>query len=473
MFMWWHDDDSVWSEEVYGRTASAEKKERTASGDGDRPRERSTSTDGFRPANEQWHGYLGLNIIPAFKAFAKDALMHSFLSKMYDHEIKVMTSTSPNGKVLAWSAVAYAPPQEPEVQHLLVRRTPTMNVAMPDLTAEYWNCYVPQDSAPIFELEFPEWAIYSALTLYNTHGLPIASINSSQCACFLEGKVGGIDRIRISRKKDSADGRRVFVNILGGWGLSGEKPVKGPLCALFRVYRPRNVHITPHEVKPITYLIPRSEVDTFSCDIPSTYSSGLLQVAPIETAFANGDRMAQHFTSLINKYMKPLQAHQQGTQFFHPLSVSGLFVNPDATYVIAFVPPDKSGVIMEGSVPEWRSWRPYYGIMAVDYHTTITISSLTCEDLGGWGSPFKVFAFRTLDEAIKAGYDEGNKEHAFLCWGAEVMGPLSIVLRYLHYTIEGDEGEEGENEKRRLCERDGDCVCNFEPIPGCSEIQYV
>lgn len=461
--MWWADDDNVWSEEVYGRDR------RTSSSD----RERTSSGDGFRPANEQWHGYLGLNIIPAFKAFAKDALMHSFLSKMYDHEIKAMThQLGTEGKVLSWSAVSYTPPQEPELQDHLLHRTATMNVAMPDFAAEYWNTYVPADLAPIFELEFPDWAIYSALTLYNTHGLPIASINSSQCERYLEGK-GGIDRFRVSKKSGSDGKKTVFVNILGGWGNSGEKPIKGPLCALFRVYRPRHIHITPHEIKPTTYLIPRHAVDSFSCDDEATYSSGLLQVAPLEMAFANGDRMAQTFTSLINKYMKPLQAHQQGTQFFHPLSVSGLFVNPDATYVIAFVPPDKKGLIMEGSVPEWRKYRPYYGIMAVDYNTTMTVASVTFEHLGGWGSPYKVYAFRTLLEATEAGYDKTNKEHIFLCWGTEIKGPLSIVLRYLHYDMDGEEGEEGEEEKRRLCERNGDCVSNFEPIPGCPEIVYV
>ena len=443
---------------------------------------RASSGDKFRPANEQWHGYLGLDILPAAKTFLKDTLMHNFLIKMYDLELSSMLDPKNGGKIMAWSAVAYAPPQDPEYTHLLVRSTATMNVAMPDWAAEYWNTYIPADAAPVFEVDFPDWALYSALTLYDTHGMPVASVNSTQVERYLSGGPGA-DSVRISRSS-GATGRTVFVNVLAQQTAAGDGSskklgaVSGPLCALFRVYRPRHITITPHESKPNVYLIPRSRVDDFRADKPATYKDGLLDISPLESAFSNGERIAETFTQLINKYMKPLKLHQQGTQFFHPLSVAGLFVNANATYVIAFVPPDKSGMVIEGSVPEYASFRPYYGIMAIDYHTTNTVSSMTFEHLGGWGAAYKVFAFRTLLEAQRSGYDDKDKTHKFFEWGTVIKGPLSIVLRYLHYfEANGKGGEEdaklAADERRRLCERNGDDVFKFEVVPGCHHIEYV
>ena len=47
-------------------------------------------TNKFRPANEQWRGYLGLGLLPAAQRLLKDVLMHNFLSKMYDDELATM-----------------------------------------------------------------------------------------------------------------------------------------------------------------------------------------------------------------------------------------------------------------------------------------------------------------------------------------------------------------------------------------------
>jgi len=65
-----------------------------------------------------------------------------------------------------------------------------------------------------------------------------------------------------------------------------------------------------------------------------------------------------------------------------------------------------------------------------------------------------------------------------LAWGSDIKGPLSIVLRYLHFFEPDAEGSEEDvnealDEKRRLCERDGDAVWTHETIPGCPAIVYI
>ena len=84
-------------------------------------------------------------------------------------------------------------------------------------------------------------------------------------------------------------------------------------------------------------------------------------------AFTAGRRIESKFQNLISSHMKPLKSHQFSTQFFHPTSVAGLFVNANATYVIAFLGKGKKGMRMKAKVPEEAAQRPYYGIMTVDY----------------------------------------------------------------------------------------------------------
>ena len=419
--------------------------------------------------------------------------MHKFLSNLYEIEIKKQLKEV--GTVTAWSAVAYCPPTSSIGNSLpsppannssrhFVRTTPTMNVAMPDFSCEYWTGYIPAGQVPIFEVEFKDWTLYCALTMYDSHGLPLSSLNSKQVERYfaneeqikLKGGEGRSTDSRISSAPASVQGgNKVFVNIMKG---VKSKAYSGPICACFRVYRPNHVHITPDDDKPEVYLINRAEADTFDP------RSGMMSKIPIATtsdAMDRGVEVAEKFTKLISKHLKPLKPHQLGTQFFHPSSVAGLFVNANATYVLCFVPNDKRGLVMKGRTPKQEAWRPYYGIMAIDYHTTNTLSTLTFEHLGYWDKEFELFAFRTQKEAVEAGYDSTNPLHQILLWGSECEGPLGLVLRYLHYfEIDGDtdqgreEAEKALEEQKNLCDRDGDRVETFDvQVPGCSKVLYV
>jgi hypothetical protein len=87
------------------------------------------------------------------RGFLRDHLMHEFLARMYADEIRLLEA---GGGVTAWSAVAHNPaPGDASLAGL----SPSMNVAMPDQSAEYWTTYVPADRAPVFELSFPDWAV--------------------------------------------------------------------------------------------------------------------------------------------------------------------------------------------------------------------------------------------------------------------------------------------------------------------------
>ena len=177
--------------------------------------------------------------------------------------------------------------------------------------------------------------------------------------------------------------------------------------------------------------------------------------------------------------MKPLKPHQLSSQFFHPSSVAGLFVNANATYVISFLASSMKGMRMRTAVPNEERHRPYYGIMTVDYNTTKTISSLTWEELGGWGTSFELFVARNAKDAALGGYSEKNAEHRLLLWSDDLKGPLGLCLRYLHYFercgLEGEEEdiERAAEEREALLERNGDFQEHFtKTIPGLSDIAF-
>jgi hypothetical protein len=94
---------------------------------------------------------------------------------------------------------------------------------------------VPAGYAPIFRVTFPPWSRYSALTAYDINALPIASLNSRE--------VGADPRV----DRPDGDEGPVVVNLMGG---AAQKAWKGPLCILFRVYRPLDMVVCPHELLP-------------------------------------------------------------------------------------------------------------------------------------------------------------------------------------------------------------------------------
>ncbi len=404
----------------------------------------------FVPANNVWHGYLGLDILPSIIEFLKSAVLRSFLEQMYLRETKDNVGTS-------WSSVSYCPPGEP---HLA-----TMNVAMPDHSAEYWTTFIQADSAPIFKIDFPRDAVYAALTLYDTSGMPVSSINSRQVDAFLEHS----ERQQLGDTVQLHNGE-VFVNLMG------KVDVKGPTCVLFRVYKCAGMKMTPDENMPVAFTVSRDEASKFT---PEEFAMSALRREEVDSSLERGRKIGANFAKLIGKNLKKLKKNQVGTQFFHPSSVAGLFVNANATYVVAFMKKNQRGMRMKATVPTQAKFRCYYGVMAVDYTSTMTLASLTHTELGGWGSEFEVFAARTEQDAIVGGYDKANDKMKLLLWGKQCKGPLGICLRYLHhfepvgYMGEEEDLAKAQEERLALCKRNGDLQENLgDKIEGVGNITF-
>lgn len=119
---------------------------------------------------------------------------------------------------------------------------------------------------------------------------------------------------------------------------------------------------------------------------------------------------------------------------------------------------------MVTKVPKKEDWRCYYGVMAIEYESTNTLSSKTFEELGGWGSDIVVYAAQTEQAAVKHGYDKRNKTHHLLAW-KDRKGACGLVLRYLHYFEDG-----AMEERDRLIAMNGR---DWEGIEGVGKLEYL
>lgn len=455
-------------------------------------RERSNTID-FMDAVERAH-----DILPAIKNYLRESLMYRFLNNWYQSEIDTMMKT--NCQLQAWSSVAHSsiPKESTSMNSSDGNKIPTyatMNIAFPDLSAEYYTSFLPATHAPVFYLrQCPDWAVYAALTLYDAYGLPVASVNLSQLQAFIRVVESGI---RVEDEVESCNGRLIAVTAATGDGKSKKKlkvtgifvnlmkgcAYKGKLCAVFRIYRPSDIDITPREGMPLLYLVDRGDSVEGKTDLIAAAASSsltLLTTTPLSQAFEAGLRIENFFSRMIKGKLREPTANLIGCQFFHPISVVGCFPNADAVYVLAWNPLDGKGMIIRGQVPPKEKYRPYYGIMSIDHRSTRTLASLTFEQLGGWGSEYEVYVTRTEAEAVCEGYDAKNPLHSLLVWEEDTMGPLGVVIRYLHYFHDVGRGggltvedvEKGRAERNSLIALDGDPSKPVPSIPGLGKVEY-
>ena len=198
------------------------------------------------PVNLPSAGPLGLGILPAVVQVLKNGFLRSFLRKLYDEELARTGSywLGMGGGYRSNSAVAHAS-EDPAMD--------TMNVAMPDLSAEYWCTFVPKGHAPIFRLSFPSWARYAALTAYDVSGLPVTSVNARQVHS---------DMRCFPLPHTDENTREFVVNLM--WGCSSlthNRWAEAPLCVIFRVYRPPSILMCPAEQLPRVRFVPHDWVD--------------------------------------------------------------------------------------------------------------------------------------------------------------------------------------------------------------------
>lgn len=168
-----------------------------------------------------------------------------------------------------------------------------MNVAMPDFSAEYWCTYLPSSKFPIFRFRFPHWANYAALTIYDVCGLPLASIN-------LHDSLTLPSTSSFLRLTDGT----CMVNMYP-WLL--RKNNLGPLCAIFRVYRPPSVTVTPLEDMPLVYFVDR--VEAKSLDLCEMEGRPEVPRVDRELARSRGKVVGDTFMAMIAKVrsLKPIK----------------------------------------------------------------------------------------------------------------------------------------------------------------------
>ena len=103
---------------------------------------------------------------------------------------------------------------------------------------------------------------------------------------------GGDSDIGVKKKGDA-----VVLNLMKSVDYAG------PVCVLFRVYKPLSHSITPEDALPKTYYIPRKERAKFDFSTSTTSALVPVKQAKRKSAFAAGKRVEGTFCSLIQKHL--------------------------------------------------------------------------------------------------------------------------------------------------------------------------
>jgi hypothetical protein len=277
----------------------------------------------------------------------------------------------------AWNILAHASDNS---------RTNSLNIAMPDFSAEYWVTAFEKDTTATLTGSFPKWARYAALTAYGTDGLPFASVNMV----------------------DQSAGRTFTTAFTS---------IESDFVVLARVYRTKS---HPGSL---------AQAEKFAVSVDGK----AWKIASETKARLNGKILEWPIQYAVGKALAKQMTSERDMQMFRPADASlpGVFPNEDARYMITY-PALEGGkcAVFHGRVPEAASGRGFYGFMAVEMKTTATVASLSDEDLGGWGSAYTVFACRDEADARRAGYDVADaSNHLLLAGDVKVPG---VILRDLN-----------------------------------------
>jgi len=361
-----------------------------------------TESQGTQMSQFKPRGPMSVGILPATKARVRSDALKFFINKVYS----VMNQWEPP---YAHTVLAHAS-KDPDQN--------TLNFALPDLSAEYWITPISYVEAPILELNFPDWDLYSCLTLYNIEGVPIASMNSLQAR---QAYIDPNDQ-RVIAVIDGSGEKRLQINLCRNMIVT---KYEDDVLLVYRVYRPPDVAIIPHEMLPKIRVIDKDFVNEEI--LPE---SDWLPTAPEDISF---DHARSLDDMLFNRGLGSIVSQsakfsKRGTQFFYPRSAEGLFINANATYLCALLPKNKKVMKMSCKVPHKTRYRPYYGFVAGDLSNTSTKNSITQMGLGGWTAVYTIWAGKEKSQAEKHGM---KKTDIFLSF-EDAKIPV-LVLRYLHY----------------------------------------
>lgn len=276
----------------------------------------------------------------------------------------------------------------------------SLNFAFPDFRSEYWITTFNVGDKAVFKGSFPTWAVYAALTLYDTSGAPLQSVNF--------------------KDKGFEPGKHFE------YSFPGSEHLRTEYAVLFRAYRPRGYAFLRDEEK--------IKVEVNGEDLPAS---------PTTLAAETGKTVEPILQKVRSQTLKPPKKFNR--QMSQPRSADeqDVWANPDAVNLVT-TPSEENSTDwcfkFEGKLPKQEDWRVFFGFMAVDLATTATVDSIFDQEMctqGDWApcweTEFKLFASRDKKGCKESGYLESNPFHHLLLFGEESkVAKPQIILRIIN-----------------------------------------
>jgi len=274
----------------------------------------------------------------------------------------------------------------------VIAKAPTyLNVALPDFSVQYLIASFRRNDDVFIKGTIPK-AAYVSLVVYDTSGKP-QSYRS-------------LDRTR-------------SLSFSMKMGTDLPYPPTKDYAIIFRIYQLQ---------EPFTY--------------PSIFINGS-KIKPLykSTIYANSLQISSQIVSILSK---TLQLHISSSQpFFKPIhsQTRGLFINPDAVYLVAS--PSVSRVLrITGELPARTSSLCFVGFMSCNLTTTETDDSIGWDHLP---STYRIYVSDSFEKAVTKGYDP-NKDQLLL-WKQTNSLPI-VVYREVNlehkdlFLLESDQWQE-------------------------------
>lgn len=274
----------------------------------------------------------------------------------------------------------------------------SLNFGFPDFRSEYWITTFNVGDEAVFKGSFPAWAVYAALTLYDTNGLPLQSVNL--------------------KDKGFEPGKHFEYKF-------SKMPDRSEYAVLFRAYRHRHVVF--------------KDQDKIKVEV----NGEMLEASPTAVAAECGKTVEPILQEVRARTLSAPKIFNEQMSRPRTDDLQDVWANPDAVDLVTTPDEEKSKdwcFKFEGKLPKQEDWRVFYGFMAVDLSTTATVDSIFDEEMcsrGQWGpcwdTEYTVFASRSRDGCKASGYLESNPFHHLLQFGntSRVAKP-QLILRIIN-----------------------------------------
>lgn len=273
----------------------------------------------------------------------------------------------------------------------LVCRTPLLNLAFPDDSVQYFLCsFARGDRVRLVGSVPPRHLVaYSAFTVYDTKGVPIASLYDNEWPTR-----GGRYEIVVGRHMKVPSSSSYYCIIMRLYMAQSQSPLR--------------LDLTPS-------LIVRRANDECEETLPEL---------SVENIVENSEAVGQQVLSFLSKRAIPAFSTKQA--FYAPKSseMASFFVNQNAVYMIAAPGPDR--VLCVTGERYSRVGRDhdirFMGFMACNLKTTATDASV------GWAllpRHYRLWVAYSEKEARDAGYPGGSSE-PLLLWKRSNAFPILV-----------------------------------------------